>query len=229
MADETGNDTQAMSEFLREEIARTIASFRRTLVIGALLVLVVLASLSKLTLTLQELTRPESVADLVTGISMTAVPRAGMAAESALLDAAPTLADALVDQIREAIPAVRTDIQGRLHELTQAMTQGAAAEMAVALGEELDRAKGASLQARMGAAADALVARLDKAVDAETRPGSATQDLPVGTDFFRGFDAAAGELQSIKLGIERLAAGKGLTSQEKLERRLIETWLKFVR
>lgn len=220
-----GNDSP-LRNYVREELGRARAGFRRTLAVGCLLLLIAFTYLSWMRSSVAELLTPENLADLVTGVSLSAIPEGSKVLEDHLEDAAPHLADAIGTQINDAIPILRQSIEHHVGELIDGLVRASAADLATDLKQQIAKVKAGTPAARMNSATNSLIVALDKASHSN---GPAAPDDVVMGKTFRGFDDSLRTLKEVHAGLRNTLEGTPRTPEQKLERRLIETWLAFVR
>ena len=205
---------------------------RRTIIIGVLLIIInvaVFLGFSRAHGFIRDFVTPKSVAELAESELSRVLPDLGQSLSRSLKASAPQLAELVKNKLlREALPALRRQGEEQLIGLADAAITVAEQEMEATVGSIITHAKAEVLAAAATEAAtapDALARTLRRVVDQELR--QRLTDRP-GEPLAVQLEQARRQLLAINEKLKRLASGKGLSRQETLQRRLIESWIGLV-
>ncbi len=219
----------AVRDFVEAEGAAARRSRSRAIVVGVLASVLVFGYLWWLRSSLEDVIHPQAMAEFLSSSAVNAVPQLGEELEETLMEVAPRVAADLADGAVNGVPELGQLVENELDRAVEEMATFTAQQSAADLADLLAGAEGATPEARVEAAAAALVASMD----AQLKQGRA--DAKGGKS--RGEEAtvlvslqdAMASLERINARLGKLAARDQLTHQEQLEKRLIQSWMQMVK
>ncbi len=217
---QNGSNVERLVAELSAEADRMAEENRRSMILGAIAVLIVAVYLGWASMKVGQLLEPEGLALAATGAALEAVPEASQQLEQLLVDGAPDLARAASQMLVDAVPVYRQNLEAELapviDEVASIVAAAAVNEMVRAAKEGRELPQDMALQA----AADAVVQRLDamwqEALDAPSVDG--------GVAPREAIEAALGRLRSIDRELALIARGRG----DPVEREFLLSWMGLV-
>ncbi|NQT94722.1 MAG: hypothetical protein HQ559_18340 [Lentisphaerae bacterium] len=226
--DQTGN----VMDFFENEVATTSRKARMTWIVGLLLVALLAVYLGGVSLLIRGMLEPRTAARMIAMQAEETIPQLLLETEVGLQAQAPFLADSLSKQLMKAMPALREEAERQIDATYEEVLPHLRAELGVTLhqyveahDEEIrdfyDAQKVEGFEhAFLDAVVDDTLAALDKEIMMKSEGRGIDHAI---TAALAGLTDIDGQLNTL------LVKGEDeMTRSERLQRRLIVSWLRVV-
>ncbi|NOY24783.1 MAG: hypothetical protein GXP62_02830 [Oligoflexia bacterium] len=211
---------QEVEGLLMAELATTQAATKRSMIWGAVVLVLIAGYLGFANSQIKKIFDPEGIALAASGMAIGAVPNGAAALRTVVVDGAPDIARAASQAIIDMLPTYRQVMEDEMDpvidEATGILAQTAVQHM-IKAGKE---AGPVGEQRALQAGADAVLARFDTLMQ-EAMDEPAENDGPTPR---QTIDASLAHMVVVDRGLRRVVRGRG----DPRERELLLTWINLI-